>query len=311
MNKYKKLICICLAAIQLFAFVCCAKEENTGDDERLDEASEEAPAPERDYCRIDGEDLYFLDAETLESLREPLLKLLSNRKEEYYEDGKDIQYLPPDPNSPSVECCYSVGLFDFTGDGIPELLAEPRGFSGSSGATQYNVYDIKTGELLREFSTGWGSICTYFDTARRAVAIVESSGTQMGHFEQQRYLYVEIYDSSMHEYVADISIHAEYILGEYMGSEDNTAYYFVDYKPTDWFEYYNVIDSFYMDYVRIPETELQMFSVWEIDREYPDRFIRAEKLADLLLSSGQKFIIPNKDNSEKDFGEELCLTKSN
>ena len=79
----------------------------------------------------------------------------------------------------------------------------------------------------------------------------------------------------------------------------------------DWFEYYNVIDRFYMDYVRIPETELQMFSVWDIDREFSDRFVRAEKIADLLLSSEQKIIIPNKDTAEKNFGEELCLTKSN
>lgn len=309
MKKYKKLICLFLAAIQLFGFVGCVKDEYTVDDEKTGEVSDEAP--ERDYCRIDGKDLYFLDSETLESLREPLIKLLANRKEEYHEEGQDVQYLPPDPNSPSVECCYSVGLFDFTGDGIPELLAEPRGFSGSSGSTQYNIYDIKTGELLREFSTGWGSICDYFDTSRRAVAIVESSGTQMGHFEQHRYLYVEIYDSSKQKFVADINVYAEYVLADFLVTDDNTAYYFVDNKPADWFEYYNVIDSFYMDYVRIPETELQMFSVWDIDREYPDRFVRAEKLADLLLSSGQKFIIPNKDTAEKDFGEELCLTKSN
>lgn len=309
MKKYKKLIFLCLAAIQLFGFVGCVKHENFADGEKTDEASEEAP--ERDYSRIDGKDLYFLDSETLESLREPLIKLLANRKEEYHEEGHDVQYLPPDPNSPSVECCYSVGLFDFTGDGIPELLAEPRGFSGSSGSTKYCVYDIKTGELIREFYTGWGSICSYFDISRRAVAIVESSGTQMGHFEQHRYLYVEIYDSSTQEFVSDISVYAEYVINHAMGAKDNEAYYFIDFNPVDWFEYYNVIDSFYMDYVRIPETELQMFHVWDIDDEYSDRFIRAEKLADLLLSSGQKFIIPNKDTAEKDFGEELCLTKNN
>ena len=116
---------------------------------------------------------------------------------------------------------------------------------------------------------------------------------------------------STQEFVSDISVYAEYVINHAMGANDNKAYYFIDFNPVDWFEYYNVIDSFYMDYVRIPETELQMFHVWDIDDEYSDRFIRAEKLADLLLSSGQKFIIPNKDTAEKNFGEELCLTKNN
>ena len=56
MKKYKKLICLCLALMQLFAFVGCVKHENFADGEKTDEASEEAP--ERDYCRIDGKDLF-------------------------------------------------------------------------------------------------------------------------------------------------------------------------------------------------------------------------------------------------------------
>lgn len=121
---------------------------------------------------------------------------------------------------------------------------------------------------------------------------------------------MEIYDSSTQQFVADINVYAEYILEDYFLEDDNKAYYYIDYQLVDWFEYYNVIDSFYMDYVRIPETELIMHRVWDIDDEYADRFVRAEKLAELLLSSGQKYVVPN-DNTQEDFGEELCLTKSN
>lgn len=310
MKTYKNLFCICLAAIQLITFVCCAKEEDTGDGEGLDEVIEEAPAPERDYCRIDGEDIYFIGGEELQALREPLIKLLANRKEKYYQEGADVQYIPPDPDSPAIEGCYRCGLFDVTADGVPELFIPPWGFEGSSGVVDYYVYDIKTGEKIEQISTGYGSYCCYFDTERRALALVENSGSQIGWYMKSTYLYVRIYDSAKGEYVSDLNISADYVL-DVPSANENRVEYFIDYKPASWHDYQDLLDRFYMNYVRIPETELTMIDWSEVSKKDDDRFVSAQKMADALLASEQKYVIPNKDNSEKDFGEELCLTKSN
>ncbi len=300
MKRLKNLICVCLAVIELFVLIGCAKEKEI----------EEAPAPERDFCRIDGKDLYFLDTETLESLREPLIKLLSNRSEIVYPDEGGYEEVIPDPSMPSISECYSCGLFDVTADGVPELLIHPWGYNGSSGMVDYFVYDIITGEKIEEISTGFGSYCCYFDTERRAVAIVENSGAQGGYYMQYTYLSVRIFDSAKRAYVRDLDISAAYELDE-PAENQNSAEYFINNKPASWHDYNNLLDQVYMNYVRIPETELIMIGWGEVSDKEDDRFVSAQKMADALLSSEQKYIIPNEDIAEKDFGEELCLTKSN
>ena len=307
MRRHKRLICICLVVLQLLIFVGCDGGESQ--DTPKEEMQEQPPALERDYCRIYGENLYFLTDEELESLREPLTKLLSNR-EDMFNEQSDYGPFVPDPDSPSIVDCYSCGLFDVTADGIPELIVHLWGSTGSSGYGEYIIYDIKTGEDIGSIGMGWGSMCNYYNTENQALAWVINHGMQSGYEEQYVYLNAKVLDSVKKEFVTDISVSAHYSLPGLSPDEDDKVVCYINGEKADWHEYDDMLYMFYVRYVRIPETEFVSISWGDVSTDEDDRFVRAEKMANALLSSGQKFIVPDY-GTEKNFGDELCLTKSN
>ena len=300
MKKFKKIICACLAATQIFFFASCVKEEYLPTPESMSE---------HDFCRINGEDIYFATTEDIAELREPLIKLLSNRVERVESDGWGYDRVVPNPSEPSIAECYACGLFDVTADGIPELLIHPRGFEGSSGGVDYYVYDIKTGEKITEISSGHGSICLYFDTVRKIFAMVDRSGTQGGIYTQYTDLTVRTFNPEIGRYAVEVYLAAHYEL-ELPPEKYNTVEYEINGSPASWFDYYSLYNQVYDDYVRIYETELILINWSDVSSDEDSRPVAAEKMADALLKSEQKFVIPN-TNTVNNFGEELCLTKSN
>lgn len=285
MKKYKRMICACLAAVELFLFVSCSKGGKT--------------LRAGDFCRIGGEYLYFLANEELDDLREPLIKLLANRKEMYYQDGADVQFIPPDPDSPSIAYGYRCGLFDFTGDGIPELAVEPHGYSGSSGATEYWIYDIYTGDQIAEIHTGEGSICLYYSIKHDSVAIINAYTTQCGYSEPSKATVSEVFDFASGEFVEDFRMNESSLMHHENGMDSplvTEIRYSVNGETVDWHGYHSQVEHFIANYIRIPETELRLIDWSDVSENGAGRFVRAEKMADALIGSAQKYIIPINDS---------------
>lgn len=282
MKKYVKLICVFLVALECLLIVGCAKGEA------------EVDAIEREFCRINGENLYFVSSEEIEDLREPLVSLLANRSEIVYRDEGEFDEMIPDPSKPSITHCYACGLFDVTADGIPELLIHPFGFEGSSGAVDYYVYDIKSGEKITSISGGYGSICLYFDTERNMLAMVENSGTQGGFYSQYADLIVRTFDSEKGRYATDFYLYAHYEI-DLPSRYQNTVEYEVNGSPASWHDYYDLYDKFYVNYVRIPETEFNLIYWGDVSSSEDSLEVSAQKMAEALLSSGQKFIVQNNE----------------
>jgi hypothetical protein len=137
------------------------------------------------------------------------------------------------------------------------------------------------------------------------------SNSQCGHSEQSLSYYSQIYDPVQKQYVDDFWI-SRYDLLTYEIGFDNPmiieSTLYVEGEIAEWDEYQFKFGEFLANYIRIPETELNL--IWIADLDDGDRHTIAKEITELLLSSGQKYIIPN-INTVKVGAEELCLTKNN
>lgn len=295
----KRLICALLMIVVLMLTAC--RDENTDEIESEPETTEEAPA---DYCRIDGKDIYFYSAKDLENLREPLVKLISNQ-EQWIDSGDfSIGYYHeiPDPTQPYIEYGEAFGLFDVTGDGMPELLLEPYGFTGTSGGRTWYVYDINSSEKIGELGGGYGDIwCSYYYREDGGIYPVNRYKTRGGWGS----LYVSVstikYSEKYGLYVSASCFAADQFVvtveGE-LGVEDYTeSRYYISGERADMADYFAACGAFDANCIRIPETELIIIDCYNTVSKDDDRFARAEKIVDALLSSKQKFILL--DNNSK------------
>lgn len=290
------------AVLWVFSMGCldCLKEQEHVISERTE------------FCRINGETMYFLTDDEKEKLRDPLINLLSNETCAIYADtvkGEIIGYEPYDPNLPTVPEGHGCGLYDVTGDGMPELLVHPKGYYGSSGTITYFVYDIFTGRMLGSIDGGNAeSLCVYYFKDTDELCSVGSYWRRGGWSERYRVMmflsYDDEYDVCFEEsfLYAHLGIDGEFVKTEEIDSGGNYvekwvetysyARYSVYGEDATLDAYYGELDWFYMNSIRIPETELQIVKWWDITSDVDDRFDRAERMAEALLSSTQKFLVP-------------------
>ena len=235
----------------------------------------------REYCVINGKTMSFMPEKEKEALREPLEKLLASERKDFFDDA-----LSEEKEEPGIPANVACGLFDVTGDGTPELLVLPTGYGGSSGMVKYYVYDCFTGEKLGEISGGYGeSWCMYYfaETEElRAVGFYWHSG---GTYDRYRMLSFLNYDA-----VKNTCAEEQYLYVHVATQEDFYTEYEVRGEKADADTYYLETDWFNTNGIRIPETELQMLYWSDVCAE-EDRFVRAEKMAEALLSLSQKFIV--------------------
>lgn len=290
----KRLLQIWLAVWLLTMCVGCAKTPTA------------PPSVGTDYTRVDGKTLHFLADEELEALREPLERLLSNENCTIYADtvrGEIIGYEPHDPSLPSIPEGYRCGLYDATGDGIPELLVHPNGYYGSSGTVTYFVYDIATGAELGSMDGGNSeSWCVYYATESDELVSVGSYWRRGGWSDRYRVMTLLHYDGEEHACYEELYLYAHLGIGHAVNDEGSVedwveeypyAAYSVRGEDATLDAYFAELDWFTAHCVRIPETELCMID-WDcVCSDEDDRFTRAEKMADALLSSDRKFVVPD------------------
>lgn len=297
----KKLVSL-LLLISVLSFTAC-RDENADEIENASGTNEESSGTTEessaDYCRIDGKDIYFISGEYFEALREPIVKLISNQ-EQWIDSGDfSIGYYHeiPDPTKPYIEHGEAFGLFDVTGDGMPELLLEPYGFTGTSGGRTWYIYDIYSGEKIGEIDGGYGDIwCCYYYRKDGGIYPVNRYKIRCGwgslYISTSTIKYNEKYGMYLSApcFAADQFVVT--VKGE-LGVEDYTeSRYYVFGERADMADYFYACGEFDMNCIRIPETELRVIDCYTVVSKDDDRFVRAEKIAEALLSSGQKFISP-------------------
>jgi len=253
----------------------------------------------REYTRIDGKSIEFASEYETEKWREPLERLLSNTVDrEYWDETAEnfVEKGPAYPDRPWIEKGKGCALFDFTGDGVPELLVDMGG--GSAGNAPYEVYDIYTGENIgfHESSPG-DAICCYYDREEEKTEVVSKyywrSGWSSklfftsfirpceGGFEEKLYLYAGY--SMEHEYTGEDDFYTV------CSSMDCSIW--EERADPEW--YLAERDYFDTRYIRIPETALEYVSWFDVKEKGDSHDELGEKMADVLLSTEQKFIVYN------------------
>ena len=302
-----------LAALLCVGMTGCYNRTNLPED-HTDEPTERVEAETRiDYIyEVKSSEVELYPEEDRASWREPLIKLLANAcvpVREENGDGED--YLPPDPNSPSIGHGYSVGLFDFDFDGVPEVVVDHGG--GSAGNASYGVYDLMTGEELCHLDGGHNQIFgVYFnrDTGEyevilryqwrngwmgRSTFITRVEHGEAADFSGKALKQTNLIVASYHinaltteptEEQTDQGISGDWI--EYCSGVS----FYVNGKETTVDEYLNECarrDTYCM---LIPETCMQEVSWSDVTADGDDATTRATKMADALLSSGQRYVKP-------------------
>ncbi len=244
---------------------------------------------EREYTYICGEKIYFATEKETEKWREPLEKLLSNEKAAVCNDDvRDyiIGYEAPNPELPSIADGYACALFDINLDGVPELLVDLGG--GSAGNSCYEVYDIYTGENICDLDGAQDAyICAYYYSETREVKNI-SRFSWRGGWDTQLYFTTFFTPGTYEE---NAYLYSRYSMDMVNDRIECTGAEFEIYgKPSTSEDYIKEEKDFAENCIRIKETELCCIYWWEVtgDEDTPD--IRGKKMAEALLSSGQKFI---------------------
>lgn len=255
------------------------------------------------FSIINGKTLYFQDQKDIAPLRDSLEKLLANETRPIYDDtarGELMGYEAYDPHATSVMAGYSCGLFDATGDGVPELLVHPMGYFGSSGTATYFIYDIATGDKLGSIDGGNGELwCVYYNTETDELCTVGRYWLRFGWPSRTRFISTLEYDKQNNQCYERVYLSTKHDVEHETEGDNiyeiypNTDYYvYGDKVSID--DYYDELDCFTASVIPLLETQLQMIPWNSVCEDNDDRFVRAEKMADALVSSSQKFVTPRK-----------------
>jgi hypothetical protein len=253
-----------VTVLLLFAGVCSCSPKSGADD----------------YCRINGVNIYFANAQTTEKWRASLCTLLSNVRSRYDKNGEGGVV-------PAVNDGLRFGLLDVNLDGVPELLSDLGG--GSAGNAYYEVYDIFTGELIDTVNGGFDEEwCVYYNTRKGRLALVGAYAWRLGWDVRE-------YFTDIMEYGEDGERCGRLLYSSYtfdMDGECTRVVCKTDGEACGAEAFAQRMAAFEKAYVRIPETGLKLFS-WDDVCEKDDNVLtRAEKMAEALIRSGQKFPIP-------------------
>ena len=296
----KPLALLLLCAMLLTAFGCTSKNK---------------PSSVREGTVIGGKEFFFIDDATKQEWIEPIARLLSNELTSYGADGEILGYKPAiDEKLPTVPQSLSCGLLDLTGDGTPELLVKPFGAFGSSGMTEYFVYNIYTGQRLGKLDDGMGdSWCLYYNTALEYVEPCAQYWHRMGAFGYEYYMHDSGYDDAYMEIYTPERLHASYSIKgdanlvdgveiEYIEPPKNSLYddsfiancleidYYVNTTKVEEAQYLAKCDEISSTLIKIPETALVMLDWSDVSDDEDDYSSRAKKMANALVNTEQKFI---------------------
>ena len=254
-------------------------------------------------------DFAFVSPEKKAEWLEPLTRLLDNRKVPFYNAEEDlIDYEILYPDRPCIEYGHQLGLFDVDADGTPELLVDLGG--GSAGNAFYAVYDIYTGAKLGHLDGGHSqSWHTYFNKKSGKYESFGQFEWRIGWSGQTRFLHqaviTDTYASPDERIYSHEVLSAYYQIDVTKGEGDTSGSYVesgtefypgvsfrVDGSRASLRAYFDRVDEFAANYVRISETGLCLLYWSEVTDEDDDVATCAAKMAAALLATEQEFVAP-------------------
>lgn len=268
----------------------------------------------RESCVVGGKEFFFIDEATKQEWIEPLSRLLSNELLPYGEKGDILGYKASvDPKLPVLPQNLRCGLLDVTNDGTPELLVQPFGSFGSSGIAEYFAYNIYTGQKIGKLEDGMGeSWCFYYNTEGDYLDLCAQYWHRIGAFGYEYYMHESSYDEAYMEIYDLERLHASYSIQgfadapevDYINPPKNSLYddsfiencfeidYYVGPNLVEAEEFLAKCDDISSTLIKIPETALVLISWSDISDDDDDSASRAKRMANALVSTEQKFIIP-------------------
>ena len=264
----------------------------------------------QDYCRIDGNDIYFVSDEQRMTWESSIASLLSNVQHMQYLDDLEMKgdhCEAANPDLPSVPESHYCALFDVTEDGIPELLVFPYGGGGSSGNAFYYVYDIMTGEEIGYMDIGYEeTLCVYYQRDAQALHLVSQYQRRCGWDYRSRHIVTHKYHESAKDVMEAPFFSTSHVIdgqivdpasadsdGQYTGTWVETypdTQYFFKGELVSLDHYYYEYDRFVNQWIRIPETALLLISWSDVVEDEDDNVTRAIKMARALVTSEQEFV---------------------
>jgi hypothetical protein len=195
---------------------------------------------------------------------------------------------------------FAFALLDVDMDSTPELVVASPG--GSSGSLALQGYDIITGEYELFFSAGnllgeWdGSWCVYKDIKENKYEPI-GIGSSKGGFELRFDNVLRIVPAVQGDCAYDTeaflrkehSLQIDYKQEDFPETHDEVEY-FVNGEKVTFDEYHTQYDTFILNNIRIPETEIKFVFSRDLACEKDDEGF-AEEVAEALLATGQEFIV--------------------
>lgn len=264
-----------------------------------------------EWQSMDFESVRFATDRQKRVWRRALAKTLRGLRNSYYDpyyadyEGDMGRYLDLD----GLVYGRSLAMFDVDTDGVPELLIDMGG--GSAGNQEFDVYDIFTGEKKANLSSGWGgTVCTYYNTEEGEYCQINEY-TLRGGFDTRYHTVCRYRTGDESGCLFHVSYYLERELITADGPEGETVTgvnerwtaggfeYLGERVDAD--EYLSEYEHFIRTHVRIPQTEMRVYSISDLTDGFTDRDCRenaeymltargARRMARRLLAAGQEYI---------------------
>lgn len=237
----------------------------------------------------------YLSEERLDSVKKSLVKLLENICPHDILGNENVK--PPYPDRPFIYEGHAYALFDVTGDGVPELLVHQWGFYGSGDYEYYDVYDIESGKNIGGLDGGEDTnFCLYYDNASKSFKTVARFYTRDGDKCRYRSVVTVEYDAEKGKYYTaeKFKITEEDVLGtDSLGNIDivsRNVKFCVEGKEVGMIDYFDEYSAFTLGLTKVPDTEI-VFVRNSVTSDTDSNLTKAQKLADALFSTGQRYIV--------------------
>ena len=219
-----------------------------------------------------------------------LIALLENEEQQVYnpEDQSFGYEMAPYPDRTSIPASYHFGLFDLTGDGVPELLCAMWGYSGSMGNARYAIYDVLAETKMAELPASYGQpLARYRNKEDGTVHFIGTRHLQMGVSDQFEDLVEWSFDPETaafevrHIYGTEVVFRPEDI-----GGEHPMRIYSVSGEEVSEERYDEAVCSFENVYEKVPDSEIRYVDNPH-DADESSRNLTVLQVAEQLLATGR------------------------
>ena len=270
----KRLIAIILSLLFIFSLSAC--DLSNEDTEKETSTTQQGSLEEESAYK-------FISQEKRNDWKDKLFAILSSC------DIYDIEF--------GMFGSISAGLMDFDLDNTPELVLAYPG--GSMGNLPLEIYDIDTGEKLnKSYSDVSNNACIYVAQKDNEFVVISESGYRIPSIDSVSFISILNTDRDAE---SNFIKHTHLFSIETTDDQANIIYEYQG-KPVEKSVYDEKYQQFLEDYKKIKETQIQLIEWSSLGKlEWKDfgykegvdpesRIALAEKMADALVNSSQKFI---------------------